>query len=75
VLILRGTPGTMSDWQSALSSRYLPTVLTIVLTEAVTDLPAVLDKPHQDNTTAWLCRGTQCLPPISNLHELLKQLS
>jgi uncharacterized protein YyaL (SSP411 family) len=75
VLILRGTPSTMSDWQSALSSRYLPTVLTIVLTEAVTDLPAVLDKPHQDNTTAWLCRGTQCLPPISNLHELLKQLS
>ena len=75
VLVLRGTASTMSDWQSTLSSRYLPNVLTIVLTEDVADLPDVLDKPHGDKTTAWLCRGTQCLPPITNLDELLKQLA
>ena len=72
VLVLRGAAGA---WQSALRSRYLPGVMTIVLADDVTDLPDVLDKPRGETTTAWLCHGTQCLPPITGLDELLAQLS
>jgi uncharacterized protein YyaL (SSP411 family) len=75
VLVLRGTVSVTSTWQSTLRSRYLPNVMTIALTDEVTELPEVLDKPRGDKTTAWLCRGTQCLPPITNLDELLKQLA
>ncbi|MFZ2541992.1 MAG: thioredoxin domain-containing protein [Gallionella sp.] len=74
VLVLRGAAGAASAWQNALRSRYLPDVMTIVLADDVADLPDVLDKPHGEKTTAWLCQGTQCLPSITDLDELLEQL-
>ena len=42
--------------------------------ESVADLPEVLAKPKWKSTTAWLCHGTQCLPPITGIEELLQQL-
>jgi len=52
----------------------LPNVMTLVPEDDVADLPDVLDKPRGEKTTAWLCHGTQCLPPITDINELLKQL-
>ncbi len=80
VLVLRGSANDTSVWLDALRSRYLPDVMTIVLNEDVADLPEVLDKPRPeqingDKTTAWLCHGTQCLPPITDVDELLAQLN
>jgi uncharacterized protein YyaL (SSP411 family) len=75
VLVLRGTGNDTNAWQSALRTRYLPGVLTIVLTDDVAGLPEVLAKPSGHQTTAWLCHGTQCLPPITNLDELLSALA
>ena len=75
VLVLRGTASATSTWQSALRSRYLPNVMTIVLADEVANLPEVIDKPHAEKTTAWLCHGTQCLPPITNIDELIEELS
>jgi len=74
LLVLRGTIKDTSAWQGALRTRYLPSVMTIMLTDDVAGLPDVLAKPHGERTTAWLCHGTQCLPPITDLDELLKQL-
>jgi len=75
VLVLRGTTGDTSAWRDALRSRYLPNVMTIVLADDVADLPDALAKPRGEQATAWLCHGAQCLPPITDLDELLKQLS
>jgi uncharacterized protein len=75
VLVLRGTASDTIAWQNALRSRYLPGVMTIALTDDAADLPEVLAKPRGEKTTAWLCHGTQCLPPITDLDELLKQLN
>ncbi|OGS81889.1 MAG: thioredoxin [Gallionellales bacterium GWA2_59_43] len=72
LLVLRGEEA--AAWQSALQKRYLPDVMTIVLSDETTGLPGVLDKPLRVQTTGWLCRGTQCLPPVSDLDELLKHL-
>ncbi|HZW24828.1 MAG TPA: thioredoxin domain-containing protein [Gallionella sp.] len=73
LLVLRGKEAT--TWQAALQQRYLPDVMTIVLDNEMAGLPEALDKPLREQTTAWLCRGTQCLPPVDNPDELLKQLS
>jgi len=75
VLVLRGTSDGTNKWQDALRSRYFPEMTTIVLNDDVPGLPDVLAKPRTDKTTAWLCHGTQCLPPITDLDELLKELS
>jgi uncharacterized protein len=74
VLVLRGKSDDTNDWRHALRSRYLPDLMTIVLNDDVADLPEVLAKPHAEKTTAWLCHGTQCLPPITRIEELLQQL-
>jgi uncharacterized protein YyaL (SSP411 family) len=49
--------------------------MTIALADDAADLPQTLDKPRGATTAAWLCRGTQCLAPISSLDELRKQLA
>ncbi|MFA6901817.1 MAG: hypothetical protein WC236_01910 [Gallionellaceae bacterium] len=41
-----------------------------LLSAAVASLPGAHYKPLSGNFTAWLCRGTQCLPPIIALDEL-----
>ncbi|MGC2049620.1 MAG: thioredoxin domain-containing protein, partial [Gallionella sp.] len=74
VLVLRGTASGTSAWQNALRSHYLPGVMTIAPKDDVAGLPDALAKPRGEATTAWLCHGTQCLPPITDLDELLKQL-
>jgi uncharacterized protein YyaL (SSP411 family) len=68
LLVLRGSEA--ETWQQALRSRYLPDVMLFALTENVADLPEALNKPVSGQTTAWLCQGTQCLPPITALEEL-----
>ena len=75
VLVLRGKSSETSAWQNALRSRYLPNVMTIALADDVADLPDALAKPIGGQTTAWLCQGTQCLPAITHLDELLEQLN
>jgi uncharacterized protein YyaL (SSP411 family) len=74
LLVLRGTSNGTNTWQNALRTRYLPNVMTIALADDVADLPDTLAKPIGGQTTAWLCHGTQCLPAITKLDELLEQL-
>jgi len=79
VLVLRGTGNEIKNWQDALRSRYLPDVMAIALKDSVANLPEVLDKPRTEHTngektTAWLCHGKKCLPPITDMVELLQQL-
>src|SRR5574340_283734 len=72
LLVLRGDDA--ATWQAVLQTRYLPDVLVVALNEDTVDLPEALDKPASAQTTAWLCLGTRCLPPVTSLDELLKQL-
>ena len=73
VLVLRGARDETHVWLDALRSRYLPGVMMITLDDDAADLPEVLAKPRDASTTAWLC-GTQCLPPIRRIEELLQEL-
>ena len=74
LLVLRGTAGEAGTWQNALRTHYLPDMMTITPADDAAGLPDTLAKPRGDKTTAWLCHGTQCLPPITDLGELLSAL-
>jgi uncharacterized protein YyaL (SSP411 family) len=79
LLVLRGANNDSAAWRNKLREPYLPGVMTIVLADDATGLPDALDKPHPrknngGKTTAWLCHGTQCLPPITDPDELLAVL-
>ena len=75
LLMLRGAAAELEPWRLALQRRYLPDVLIVTLNEDMAGLPGVLDKPQSTRATAWLCRGTQCLPPVTDLNALIRQLA
>jgi uncharacterized protein YyaL (SSP411 family) len=71
IVILAGEAVACAAWQRALEARYRPT--TLVLNVAgVAGVPAALTKGAvaADHATAWVCRGTHCLPPIDTLAAL-----
>jgi hypothetical protein len=70
LLVLCGPENDVAMWQETLRTRYLPEVMIFALTKNVANLPDALNKPVSDKTIAWLCQGTQCLPPINSLDEL-----
>ncbi len=74
LLVLRGTESETAAWRTAFTKRYMPGLMIISLTGEETDLPEPLQKPKSSTTTAWLCHGTQCLPPITNPDKLLAAL-
>ena len=75
LLVLCGDAKETAAWRTAVAESYMPRLLVIVLTGNQAGLPHSLDKPISPTTTAWLCRGTKCLPPLTKLDELLTELT
>jgi uncharacterized protein YyaL (SSP411 family) len=74
-VLLRGDPATCASWQRQLERTYRPGVRTLDLSRADT-LPGALSRPHAggDAATAWVCRGTVCLPPLHGLEAVVAAL-
>ena len=74
-VLLTGDPAECAAWQRALERTYRPTVRVFDLAGAG-DLPAALRKGAGDaaGSAAWVCRGTQCLPPCRTLDETLRAI-
>ncbi|MEK7876414.1 MAG: thioredoxin domain-containing protein, partial [Pseudomonadota bacterium] len=73
VVILRG--GDLAAWQRELAARYLPHTMVLAIPAGARALPPVLDKPPGGKVNAWVCHGVKCLPPITELAELVAVLT
>jgi len=73
VVILRG--GDAAAWQLELAARYLPHTMVLAIPAGARALPPVLDKPPGGKVNAWVCHGVKCLPPITELAELVAVLT
>ncbi len=75
-VLLAGDPALCSAWQRALEADYRPTTRVFNLA-GHGEIPGALVKgpAPADGATAWVCQGTQCLPPIHALPDLLRVLS
>jgi uncharacterized protein YyaL (SSP411 family) len=74
-VLLAGDGEDCRRWQQALAARVRPNVR--VFNVAGIALPAGLAKgaAPSDRAVAWVCRGTQCLPPIDDLRPLEETLA
>jgi uncharacterized protein len=76
VVILRGAPEPIADWQRTLGRTCRPATLILGIRSDAGRLPAALDKPTPATAVnAWVCRGVSCLPPIGDRGELERVLS
>jgi uncharacterized protein YyaL (SSP411 family) len=67
LLVLMGEASNVRDVQRRLERRYRPDLVVLALPGD--DVPEALRKgePPSAGWAAWLCHGTQCLPPVSNV--------
>ncbi len=71
IIILRGQPVELSLWQDALQKNYAPGRMILAIEDNASQLPAAIaEKKSVGSTIAYICKGTQCLPPITSLAEL-----
>ncbi|HEY7759703.1 MAG TPA: thioredoxin domain-containing protein [Burkholderiales bacterium] len=74
VVILRGPRAAAQPWQRALAAHYAPARLSVFVDPSLTGIPQALDKPLASAVNAWVCRGVECLPPIGDVAELVREL-
>jgi uncharacterized protein YyaL (SSP411 family) len=69
-VLLAGDAPTCLEWQRALERMLRPGVR--IFDVAGRDVPETLAKgaPPASGAAAWVCRGTQCLPPVHSLAEI-----
>ena len=69
-MLLAGDAPTCLEWQRALERTLRPGVR--IFDVAGRDVPEALAKgaPPTSGAAAWVCRGTQCLPPVHSLAEI-----
>jgi uncharacterized protein YyaL (SSP411 family) len=71
-VILRGPREEVGQWRVRLAREWTGMILSL---PNGTTLPATLAKPEAANATAWVCAGTQCLPPVDAFDDLTKTLA
>lgn len=74
VLVLRGEPEALPDWQRQAISTYRPALLCLALRPGLRGLPPSLDKPVAEAVNAWLCFGVNCLRPFTTWPALETEL-
>jgi len=74
-VLLAGDPAACADWQRALERVLRPGVT--IYNVAGVELPAALAKGPVPaaGAAAWVCRGTQCLPPLNLLADVERILA
>ena len=71
ITVIRGSDDEIQNWQKACDENYQLNKLVFAIPDSITKLPGLLnDKSATDETMAYICSGTSCMPPISNINEL-----
>ncbi len=67
-VIVRGSAGQLPGWQQALLQDFRLERTAYFIREDASGLPAPLaaHRPSNNLATAWICRGNQCLPPVTD---------
>jgi len=69
-IVIRGDGQELRKWQQQCQSGYAPRQQCYAIPESES-LPGLLgERPPRERTIAYLCSGTQCQPPITDIAEL-----
>ena len=75
VVIIRGPADTAEGWRRELARLYAPRRLILAIPADTPGLPPGLaDKPAQEGTVGYVCRGSTCSAPLASLGELISEL-
>jgi uncharacterized protein len=73
IIIVRGPAKEADHWRDELARLYAPNRMVFSIPAELAGLdPAVADKVAGQATRAYVCRGTQCSPPVESLADLAR---
>ena len=76
VIVLRGDPDALVDWQRYVSAGYNPSRTSYLIPSDVETLPGLLkERAPVGDAVAYVCQGTVCRAPVTSLEELAAVLS
>jgi uncharacterized protein YyaL (SSP411 family) len=80
IVVIRGEAEAAAAFRAALTAAYHPRRMVLVIPPGTPGLPPALadkvaDKLAGERVTAWVCRGTICSPPESDLPALVAALA
>jgi len=75
VVVIRGKPDEIDTWRRALGAVYTPGRLIFAIPADATGLPEALElRRPQGDAVAYVCRGTMCTEPLTNLADVAAEL-
>ena len=75
-VIIRGKSDDMKHWSDCTNQKYTPGLQCFAIPDRVWKLPPSLAVyKTRPCTSAYICRGSQCGPPVTNLERLWENLS
>jgi len=75
VIVIRGDPGALADWQRYISAGYNPGRTSFVIPTDAEQLPGLLaERAPQGDGVAYICQGMTCRAPVTSLEELAATL-
>jgi uncharacterized protein YyaL (SSP411 family) len=66
VILLRGPADALGEWTATLGPKLGARDLVLALPNGL-EVPAALAKPESDRPAVWICSGTACQPPLTDL--------
>ena len=76
IIIIRGSPDEVGEWQGRLAQVYAPRRLVYAIPDDAAELPGALaERKPGKHIVAYRCTGTTCSLPISDWETLAAELS
>jgi uncharacterized protein YyaL (SSP411 family) len=76
LIVLRGTPDGLREWQARVKRHYAPRRIALAIPNDATDLRGTLAHcTPRGAVCAYVCSGTHCSAPITELNELERHLN
>ena len=76
IIIIRGETSRLEQWRDQLAPRLTPDQMAFLIPSDAENLPdTIAQKKTAEVTTAWICHGFSCQPPITSLANLISEIS
>jgi len=75
IIILRGQSEDLKLWQKSIHQRYAADILSFIIPPGEELPDTIADKQYSGQTCAYICEGTHCLAPVTELSALNSYLT
>ncbi|MCW9015214.1 MAG: thioredoxin domain-containing protein [Gammaproteobacteria bacterium] len=70
IIIIRGNASDLTQWKTVCDAFYHPAIISFAIASDIKPATPIDNKKPLTSTSAYICEGSSCLPPITDLDDL-----